>query len=107
MAIGALAQRHPGRQAARRLACGVQPEDLARTAGWVTTPTTRERITTAIGLILTAGARAGPLRGDVHPEDATAILLGIFLSTPAHANSQQTGRLLALVLDALRPPPHT
>jgi len=79
-------------------------------AGWasgrITTPTTRERITAAIGTIMTAGVRAGSLRADVHPEDVTAILLGVFLSTAINNTSEQTGRLLDLVVDALRPRTH-
>jgi len=79
-------------------------------AGWasgrITTPTTRERITAAIGAILTAGAEAGSLRGDVEPDDVTALVLGAFLSTAATDNTpEQTGRLLDLVVDAVRPKP--
>jgi len=76
-------------------------------AGWasgrITTPRTRERITAAIGLILTAGAQAGSLRADVDPDDVTAMLLGVFLATASDSPSEQTGRLLAFVVDALRP----
>jgi AcrR family transcriptional regulator len=75
-------------------------------AGWasgrIATPTTRERITAAIGTILTAGAQAGSLRADVAPEDVTAMVLGAFLSTATNSTSQQTVRLLDLVADALR-----
>ena len=75
-------------------------------AGWasgrITTPTTRERITATIGTILTAGARAGSLRADVAPEDVTAMLLGVFLSTAGTDSPEQTGRLLDLVVDGLR-----
>ncbi|WP_225448031.1 TetR/AcrR family transcriptional regulator [Streptacidiphilus sp. P02-A3a] len=78
-------------------------------AGWISgriaTPTTRERITGAIGEMLTAGARAGTLRGDVDPDDVTAILLGVFLSTAGGGAPEQTGRLLDLVVDGLRPRP--
>lgn len=76
-------------------------------AGWasgrIATPATRQRITEAIGTILIEGARAGLLRADVDPEDVTAMLLGVFFSTAAGNTSQQTSRLLDLVLDALRP----
>ena len=89
-------------------------------AGWASgrmaTPTTRERVTGAIATILTAGAGAGSLRPDVDPDDVTAILLGVFLSTAADnvsesttsgkAGSGQTGRMLDLVVDALRPRAH-
>jgi AcrR family transcriptional regulator len=76
-------------------------------AGWasgnIATPTTRERITAAIATILAEGARAGSLRADVDPEDVTAMILGVFLSTAASDTPEQTGRLLDLVVDALRP----
>lgn len=73
-------------------------------SGRVATPTTRERVTAAIGTILTAGMRAGVFRADVDAEDITALILGVFLSTAADGASEQTGRLLGLVIDALRPP---
>ncbi|MEO3796606.1 TetR/AcrR family transcriptional regulator [Nonomuraea sp. B10E15] len=76
-------------------------------AGWasgrIATPTTRERVTAALGMILTSGAQAGTLRADVDPDDVTAMLLGVFLSTAASDRWEQTGRLLDLVMDALRP----
>ncbi len=76
-------------------------------AGWasgrIATPSTRERVTAAIATILTSGAEAGSLRADVEPEDITAMLLGIFLSTAASKTPEQTERLLDLVMDALRP----
>ncbi|MFF1356177.1 TetR/AcrR family transcriptional regulator [Streptomyces sp. NPDC058297] len=76
-------------------------------AGWasgrLTTPATRERITAAIRTILAAGAEAGSLRGDVDPDDVTAIVLGTFLSTAATGTPEQTGRMLDLVVDAVRP----
>ena len=78
-------------------------------AGWasgrIATPTTRERITAAIALILTAGAETGSLRADVRPGDVTAMLLGVFLTTAAGSTPEQTGRLLDLLVDALRPRP--
>ncbi len=76
-------------------------------AGWasgaIPTPATRERITAAIGTILSDGARAGSLRADADPEDVTAMLLGVCLSTAATNTPEQTPRLLDLVVDALRP----
>jgi AcrR family transcriptional regulator len=72
-------------------------------AGRITTPKTRERITEAIATILAQGARTGSLRADVDADDVTAMLLGVFYSTAAGNTSQQTGRLLDLVVDALRP----
>lgn len=79
-------------------------------AGWasgrITTPTTRERITDAIDTILSAGVRTGSFRADINPDDVTALLLGIFLSTAAKDTSAQTTRLLDLVVDSLRPQAH-
>jgi AcrR family transcriptional regulator len=76
-------------------------------AGWasgrITTPRTRARITEAIGIILEAGVEAGSFRADVGPDDITAMLLGIFLSTAANGTPEQAGRLLDLVVDSLRP----
>lgn len=72
-------------------------------AGWasgrIATPATRERITAALGTILTAGAKAGTLRADVEAQDVTVMLMGTL-----HASEQpdQTARLLDLVLAALR-----
>lgn len=79
-------------------------------AGWasgrLTTPATRQRITGAIGTILAEGARAGVLRNDVDADDVAAVLLGVFLSTAVNGTSEQTARLLALLVDAVRPQSH-
>ncbi|GGY11084.1 TetR/AcrR family transcriptional regulator [Streptomyces minutiscleroticus] len=76
-------------------------------AGWasgrIATPATRERITTAVATILASGAEAGSLRSDVEPYDVTVMLLGIFLVSTADDASDRTGRLIDLVMDALRP----
>ena len=76
-------------------------------AGWasgrIATPTTRERITAAIGTILTAGVEAGVFRDDVIPDDVTALLVGVFLTNPTSGTSDQSARLRALLIDALRP----
>ncbi|MFJ1749337.1 TetR/AcrR family transcriptional regulator [Streptomyces sp. NPDC088116] len=80
--------------------------DTLRT-GWasgrIATPATRERLTAAIGMILAQGARTGSLREDADPEDVTTMLLGVFLSTAAVGTPERTGRLLDLLVDALRP----
>ncbi|MER6528029.1 TetR/AcrR family transcriptional regulator [Streptomyces sp. NPDC001508] len=74
-------------------------------AGWasgrIATSTTRERITGALDTLLKAGARTGALRADVAPEDATLMLLGVFLATANDATPDQTARLLDLLTDAL------
>lgn len=74
-----------------------------RASGTMATPATRERVTAAIATILTEGARTGSFRADVAPDEVTAMLLGIFLSTAAGDTPEQTGRLLGLVVDALLP----
>ncbi len=74
--------------------------------GWAAgriTPPTRQRITAEVSRILAAGAQAGSLRADVAPEDVTAMLLGAVLVTATSDDREQTGRLLDLVTDALRP----
>jgi hypothetical protein len=74
-------------------------------SGRIATPLTRRRISGAVGAILEAGARAGTLRADADAEDVTTMLLGVFLATSAGGTSEQTGRLLDLLVDALRPRP--
>jgi AcrR family transcriptional regulator len=73
-------------------------------AGWasgrMTTPTTRERITAAIASILDAGAAAGTLRADIDPDDVTALLLGVFMSTRS-GSPEQTTRLLDFLVEGL------
>jgi AcrR family transcriptional regulator len=74
-------------------------------SGRIATPVTRKRITGAIGTILAAGARAGTFRADADPEDVTMMVLGVFLSTVDDREPERIGRLLDLVVDALRPQP--
>jgi hypothetical protein len=76
-------------------------------SGRIATPATRRRITAAIAAILDAGALAGTLRAGVDPEDVTLLLLGVFLSTSAGQDAERIGRMLDLILDALRPEPAT
>jgi AcrR family transcriptional regulator len=75
-------------------------------AGWasgrIATPATRERITAAIATILASGAEAGSLRTDVDPQDIAVMLMGTLLATAGGDDPGQTGRLLDLVMDALR-----
>jgi AcrR family transcriptional regulator len=72
-------------------------------SGRIATPASRRRITAAIGTILDAGALAGTLRAGVDPEDVTLLLLGVFLSTSAGQDAERIGRMLDLIVDALRP----
>ncbi|MEU5261648.1 TetR family transcriptional regulator [Amycolatopsis sp. NPDC021455] len=79
--------------------------DLLRASvasGRIATPATRRRLTAAIGAILERGASAGTLRADVDPEDVVLMLLGVFLAT-ADRDAERIGRLLDLVVDAVRP----
>ncbi|MFF1920583.1 hypothetical protein ACFVW8_08390 [Streptomyces sp. NPDC058221] len=96
--------RPPRRSAAASTSRGIS--DTLR-AGWasgaIATPATRARLSAAIALILDAGAQAGSLRADVEPDEVTMMLLGVFLSTTAVSSPELTGRLLDLVVDALRP----
>ena len=74
-------------------------------AGWSAgriTPRTRERINAVVTMFLSAEARSGSLRADVQADDVTAMLLGIFLSTAPNDTPEQTGRLLDLLVDAVR-----
>jgi AcrR family transcriptional regulator len=76
-------------------------------AGWasgrIATPATRERIAGVIGSMLSAGAADGTLRPDVEADDVVSMLLGVFLSVGGADGPAQTGRLLDLLIDALRP----
>nr|ANO42507.1 TetR family transcriptional regulator [Streptomyces sp. SAT1] len=72
-------------------------------AGTIATPATRERLTASIASLLAAGAEAGSLRADVEPDDVLTMLLGVFFAAPAENTAERTGRLLDLIVDALRP----
>jgi len=72
-------------------------------SGRISTPATRERITAAVATILAHGVQAGTLRADAHPVDITTMLVGALMATSTNETSGQTGRLLDLILDALRP----
>lgn len=71
-------------------------------SGRIVRAATRERITAAIGALLASGAEHGTLRADVEPDDITVMLLGVFLAADT---AEQTGRLIDLIMDALRPAP--
>jgi AcrR family transcriptional regulator len=64
----------------------------------------RELLTTAVTTLLAAGRRAGSLRADVSPDDVLVSLSGLSLATADRGDLAQTGRLLDLLMDALRPP---
>ncbi len=71
-------------------------------SGRMAAPTTRVRVTRAIAGFLAAGVDAGVFRPDVQADDVTALLLGAFLSAAPDRTPEQTGRLLDLIVDALR-----
>jgi AcrR family transcriptional regulator len=62
----------------------------------------RERLITAVGTLLTAGATAGSVRADVDPSDVLAGLSGVSLAAGAPEQRAQAGRLLDLLMDGLR-----
>jgi AcrR family transcriptional regulator len=63
---------------------------------------TRASIVGAVRLMLDAGADDGSLRDDVSADDVVTSLLGILL---ASGSREQSGRMLDLLLDGLRPRP--
>jgi len=66
----------------------------------------RDRLTAAVTELLRAGAKAGPLRPDVSPDDVLVGLNGISLATDPERRDQ-AGRLLDLLMDGLRTRPAT
>ena len=62
----------------------------------------RDKLTTAITTLLTAGAAAGTIRSDVDPGDVLAGLSGVSLAAGEPAQREQASRLLDLLLDGLR-----
>lgn len=62
----------------------------------------RDRLLTAIGALLRAGAAAGQLRSDVEPADVLASLSGVSLTAGEPSQRAQAGRLLDLLMDGLR-----
>jgi len=62
----------------------------------------RTRMVAAITSLLTAGAAAGTIRSDVDPADLLTSLSGVTLAAGEPAQRDQAGRLLDLLLDALR-----
>lgn len=62
----------------------------------------RERIETAMNLVITNGQRAGTVRTDVDGADVSQ-LVGPMCTSPT-LTEEQSGRLLAMILDGLRQP---
>jgi AcrR family transcriptional regulator len=63
---------------------------------------TRERINGAVGVLLAAGVEQGVLRNDVPADDVTSAMLGALLATRDPSRADQSGRLLDLLVTALR-----
>ena len=63
---------------------------------------TLDKLATALGTLLHAGADAGLLRPDIDPFDVGFSLAGIALITSAPEQRERAGRLLDLLLDGLR-----
>ena len=63
---------------------------------------TLDKLGTALGTLLRAGADAGLLRPDVDPFDVGFSLAGVALITSAPEQRERAGRLLDLLLDGLR-----
>jgi AcrR family transcriptional regulator len=56
-----------------------------------------------LGMVLEAGAEAGELRGDVDPVDVGGILAGVLSVAGAPEQRAQLDRMLAVVVEGLRP----
>jgi len=62
----------------------------------------RDRLVGAVTTLLEAGAAAGLLRSDVAPLDVVTSLSGVSLAAGDPSQREQAGRLLDLLMDALR-----
>ncbi|MER7692728.1 TetR/AcrR family transcriptional regulator [Streptomyces sp. NPDC097610] len=65
----------------------------------------REQLCAAVQVILDAGTATGTLRDDVHAEDIVTTLVGMFTTTSLAGGRDQLGRMLDLLIDAVRRPP--
>ena len=70
-------------------------------SGRIATPATRERINSAIGTILAAGAADGSFRSDIAADDVTTMVLGVVLVTGPTAALTQMERLFDILVDGL------
>ncbi len=71
--------------------------------GGAVTEAGRVRVTGTVAAFLAAGARTGSFRRDADADDAVALLLAVFAVPARRGTPERTGRLLDLVVDALRP----
>ncbi|GAA3089659.1 AcrR family transcriptional regulator [Kribbella aluminosa] len=72
-------------------------------SGAVTQTDTRARLTAAVAPFMQAGAAAGIFRSDVPPGDVVAAMAGAVIAADPDQQREQTQRLLALLVDGLRP----
>jgi AcrR family transcriptional regulator len=75
-------------------------------SGAVTVSQIRELLADAVQTILDAGVAAGTLRDDVRAEDIVATVVGMFTATSLAGGREQLGRMLNLLMDAIRRPPN-
>lgn len=66
--------------------------------------TSRDQLVAAVSALLSAGAAAGLLRGDVDPLDLLIGLNGLAVVAGEPSRREQAGRLLDLLMDGLRAP---
>jgi AcrR family transcriptional regulator len=71
-------------------------------SGVITASHARAELSTAVQMLLDAGAAAGTLRGDRRAEDVVAAIVGVFLACGHPDQRDQAGRLLDLLMDGLR-----
>lgn len=71
-------------------------------AGVIASADTRSGLAGAIGRLLHAGATAHTIRDDVDPYDVFTLLAGIFLATENDPEPERVGRLLDLLIAAVR-----
>jgi AcrR family transcriptional regulator len=71
-------------------------------SGAITSSQIRGQMSAAVQLMLDAGAGAGTLRDDVRADDVVASLVGTFLACGQPEQREQAGRMLDLLMDALR-----
>jgi hypothetical protein len=62
----------------------------------------RDRLVTAVGQLLEAGAAAGSIRAGADPADILTALSGVTLAAGERADRAKAGRLLDLLMDGLR-----
>ncbi|MFD5539561.1 TetR/AcrR family transcriptional regulator [Streptomyces sp. NPDC127079] len=74
------------------------------TSDVVTASPAHAQLCAAVQAILSAGTAAGTLRDDVHAEDIVVTLVGMFTTTSATGGRDQLGRMLGLLMDAVRCP---